>query len=144
MGAKRWHPADRCYPETRMVLPEIPAGPQSHESPMSESIRAQWKNLPTSFLPAQQDDNRRNAPQGGVLEPIDHLDEVHDMVDHEADDKQSVCIQTLVAGNCKAYIELFYLTHMANAEVEETTVDSEARQDEETGPRKVTTDSVAN
>jgi len=30
------------------------------------------------------------------------------------DDKQSVCIQTLVAGNGKAYIELFYLTHVAN------------------------------
>ena len=30
------------------------------------------------------------------------------------DDKQSACIQTLVAGNGKAYIELFYLTHLAN------------------------------
>ena len=30
------------------------------------------------------------------------------------DDKQSVCIQTLVAGNGKAYIELFYLSHVAN------------------------------
>merc|ERR1719197_15421 len=63
------------------------------------------------------------------------------MADTE-DDKQSICIQTLVAGNGKAYIELFYLTHLANNDV-----DDEAEQqdeDEEAKPVTNTTDSVAN
>jgi len=133
----------------RMVLPDVQgAGQHSAESPMSDSIRAQWKNLPASFVPEQE---RRPGPDGGLLEPLHPDSPMYDeggpdMMEQDEDDKQSVCIQTLVAGNCKAYIEMFYLTHMANADVEEDAGgDSEAKNpDEETGPKKVTTDSVAN
>jgi tetratricopeptide (TPR) repeat protein len=124
-----------------MGLPELKHGAQSNESPMPESIRAQWKNLPTAFL---SEPERRDGPEGGHLDPIEAHGEVVQMVDHEEDDKQSVCIQTLVAGNCKAYIELFYLTHMANAEAEEEKPDAQDGKDEDLGPRKVTTDVVAN
>lgn len=97
---------------------------------MSESIRAQWKNLPSAFLPQQPNSADRRS-----LESIDLQQEGPE------EDKQSVCIQTLVAGNCKAYIELFYLTHMANSELEQL---NPAPADEQTGPQNVSTDSVAN
>eukprot|EP00658_Telonema_sp_P-2_P007980 TRINITY_DN1297_c0_g1_i6.p1 TRINITY_DN1297_c0_g1~~TRINITY_DN1297_c0_g1_i6.p1 ORF type:complete len:433 (+),score=117.45 TRINITY_DN1297_c0_g1_i6:189-1487(+) len=117
-----------------MGLPELKSGGQAAEQLMPDSIRAQWKNLPTAFLPQSE---RRQAPEGGYLEPMEEQD-------YEEEDKQTVCIQTLVAGNCKAYIELFYLSHMANAEAEEDPSDKGEGKDEESGPRQVTTDSVAN
>merc|ERR1719446_52400 len=59
------------------------------------------------------------------------------------DDKQSVCIHTLVAGNGKAYIELFYLTHMANTDAEEEVGDPD--DDQESKPNAgSSTESVAN
>eukprot|EP00656_Telonema_subtile_P044758 TRINITY_DN5100_c0_g1_i2.p1 TRINITY_DN5100_c0_g1~~TRINITY_DN5100_c0_g1_i2.p1 ORF type:complete len:390 (-),score=108.85 TRINITY_DN5100_c0_g1_i2:13-1182(-) len=112
------------------------------DSPMPESVRAQWKNLPAAFL---MDPDRRQGPDGGQLEPIEgHGEEYGQMADQEEEDKQSVCIQTLVAGNCKAYIELFYLTHMANADADEEQPEKQDGQEEDSGPRKVSTDGVAN
>jgi len=68
----------------------------------------------------------KNAPGGGETE----------------DDKQSVCIQTLVAGNGKAYIELFYLTHMANNDAEGDLEPQD--EDEEAKPTQNNSETVAN
>ena len=43
-------------------LPDVRAGQQSQESPMAESIRAQWKNLPASFM--GEEAQRREGPEG--------------------------------------------------------------------------------
>jgi len=128
--------------------------PQSNELQMPESIRAQWRNPP----PATIQPERRNMPQGGVLEPMfqdGEKGEVGDIgmfyadgqvpqapIGDTEDDKQSVCIQTLVAGNGKAYIELFYLTHLANQDVDEEVEPTD--DDEEAKPSANTTETVSN
>merc|ERR1712093_936926 len=59
------------------------------------------------------------------------------------EDKQSVCIQTLVAGNGKAYIELFYLSHLANTDLDAEEAEP-AEEDEEAKPTTNSTEKVAN
>lgn len=121
---------------------------------MPESIRAQWRNPPAAMM----SNERRNLPQDGQLEPLFQDGEKGDIGDaamfHDGqvpknapggeteDDKQSVCIQTLVAGNGKAYIELFYLTHMANTDTEGDLEPQD--EDEEAKPTQNNSETVAN
>jgi len=141
------------------VLPSVNGRPQSGgDLQMPESIRAQWRNPPASMM---GQDQRRGIPEGGQLDPMFVDGEKGDIGDvgmfadggqvrqamemrpgDGEDDKQSVCIQTLVAGNGKAYIELFYLTHLANVDVDEEVEATD--EDEESKPTTNTTENVAN
>jgi len=138
-----------------MTLPPVGGRPQSGDLQMPESIRAQWRNPPASLMPAHE---RRNVPDGGQLAPMYQDGEKGDAGDvamfgggqmgdapiggDGEDDKQSVCIQTLVAGNGKAYIELFYLTHLANTDEAD---EAEAKEeDPDAKPTTNSTESVAN
>jgi len=143
-----------------MSLPAVAGRPQSGELQMPDSIRALWRNPPAPLSTTGPD--RRIAPDGGQLSPMfkdGEQGEIGDAAmfgeggeyghpDHQGgvegeDDKQSVCIQTLVAGNGKAYIELFYLSHLANNDLDAEEAEP-PEEDEEAKPTTNSTEKVAN